>query len=442
MAEVMVTVMPFAGHVAPAVRAAQALVSAGHRVRVYVGSRYTADVEAVGATPVPWRHAPDFDETDLAATFPAIGRGGPRGVLANLEHVFLRTGVGQVADLSAEYAHRPWDVLLGDSLSIGGSLVSELLGTPWATLSVVPLSMPSRDLPPPGLNVPPGHGPLVRVRDAALHALTGAATGTLRRTYRQTRAAVGLPPGARSLAEGWFSSLLVLSLGVPGLEAPRSDLPEHVHFVGAFPAGRVSGAMPPWWQDVLAAGRPVVHVTQGTFNTDPDELIRPAVQALADRDVRVVVATGSRGRDTLPFPVPPNARVAGLLPYADLLPGTDVVVTNGGWGGVLATLAYGVPLVVAGGDLDKPMIAAMVARSGAGIDLRTGRPRPEAIGAAVHRVTTEPSFRASAARLAGQLAGHDTGAEIVDLVGRLLATGAPVLRAGDPWGEEPPSAPA
>ena len=58
-----------------------------------------------------------------------------------------------------------------------------------------------------------------------------------------------------------------------------------------------------------------------------------------------------------------------------------------------ALLAHGIPLVVAGGDLDKPEVAARVAWSGAGVNLRTGRPRSAAIAAAVDRVLGESSFR-------------------------------------------------
>ncbi len=434
MAEVMVAVMPFAGHVGPALRATEALLRAGHRVRVYVGSAYTAAVERAGAAHVPWRAAPDFDERDLRATFPQVGRGGPRGVLVNMEHVFVRTAVGQVADLSAEYARAPWDVLLADTLSLGGALTAELLDTPWASLSVVPLTIPSRDLPPPGVPVEPGHGPAVRVRDAALRGLSTVLTAPLARALRQTRASVGLPPGGPSIAAAWFSPSLVLAHGVAGLEAPRSDLPPQVHFIGAFPTPPSAAPLPDWWDEVTASTRPLVHVTQGTFNTDPSELIRPSLAALEDRDVTVVVTTGSRTGEPLPFPVPPNARVAGLLPYADLLPRTDVMVTNGGWGGVLAGLAHGIPLVVAGADLDKPTIAAMVARSGAGVDLRTGRPAPEAVGAAVDRLLADPEPRRRAAGIAAELAAHDAGAELVGLVERLLATRAPVVRDADPWG--------
>src|SRR5690606_5982143 len=123
-----------------------------------------------------------------------------------------------------------------------------------------------------------------------------------------------------------------------------------------------------WWEDVTRATVPVVHVTQGTANVDPRDLILPAVEALADRDVLVVVGLGHR-TPPLPGRLPANVRVAPMVPYPHLLPLTDVMVTNGGFGGVLQALRHGVPLVVAGGDLDKPEIAARIGWHGAGDNL-------------------------------------------------------------------------
>ncbi|MDH2445513.1 glycosyltransferase [Amnibacterium sp. CER49] len=435
MADVLVAVMPFAGHVTPALRAVEALVAAGHSVRVYTGAAYASAVDAAGALPVVWRAAPDFDEHDLPATFPQVGRRGPRGVLANLEHVFIRTGVGQVEDLVEEFGRRPWDVLVSDSLCFGGGHAAERLRTPWATLSVVPLVIPSRDLPPPGLPIAPARGRLGRIRDAALRGAFTVLTRPLARAYRETRQAVGLDPGARTVVDAGFSPFLVLALGVADLEPPRSDLPPQVHFVGAFPP-KPGGPLPPWWDEALTSGRPLVHVTQGTLNIDPADLLRPALTALGSREVTVAATTGLPGRDALPFPVPANAHVAGRLPYAALLPRLDAMVTNGGWGGVLAALAHGVPLVVAGGDLDKPAIAALVARSGAGIDLRTGHPSSDAVGRAVDQVLAEPRYRHAAGRLAGAFAAHDPGAEVVALLERLLRTRQAVRRERDAWGRD------
>ena len=131
----------------------------------------------------------------------------------------------------------------------------------------------------------------------------------------------------------------------------------------------------------------------------------------------VVVATGVPGRDELPFPVPSNVRVAGFLPYADLLPRVDLVVTNGGWGGTLAALAHGIPLVIAGGDLDKPEIAARVAWAGAAVNLKTGTPSAAEVAAGVDRVRADASFRDAATRVGAQLrslGGAEHAAELLE----------------------------
>jgi UDP:flavonoid glycosyltransferase YjiC (YdhE family) len=431
MVSVMVTVMPFAGHVGPLRPVVAELVARGHRVRVHTGRRYHEAFRAAGATVVPWQAAADFDENDLSATFPAVlGGKGPRQTLINLRQVFVGTAGGQARDLAAAWAAEPWDVLLGDTTCFGTGLAGELTGAPWASVSIVPLTMPSRDLPPAGLGLAPGHNGLGRARDAVLRAVADAVLdAALRGPYTSARREVGLPGGGRRVATAAFSPFLVLATSVPELEHPRSDLPPHVHLVGRMDAPPpAASALPPWWDEVARADRPVVHVTQGTFNADPAELLLPTLDALADEPVLVVATTGRGGRRALPGAVPANARVTDLLPYGELLPRTTVMVTNGGWGGVTAALAHGVPLVVAGGDIDKPEIAARVAWSGAGIDLRTGTPSSHAVGEAVRSVLTSPSYAAAAARIAAGFAAHDGPREAADLLEQLAVQRTPVHR--------------
>jgi UDP:flavonoid glycosyltransferase YjiC (YdhE family) len=146
-----------------------------------------------------------------------------------------------------------------------------------------------------------------------------------------------------------------------------------------------------------------VLLTQGTYNTDPRDLLAPALAGLGALDVDVVATTGRAGVVDVGVEVPANARIVDFVDFADVLPSTRVVVSNGGWGGVLDALSAGVPMVVAGSDLDKPEIAARVAWSGAGIDLRTGRPGAARVRDAVCRVLADPAFGARATHVAGKL---------------------------------------
>lgn len=394
--------MPFAGHVTPMLSVASELMRRGHEVRLYTGRAFSARSVAAGARPVYWEQALDFDENDLPETFPRlVGKKGMRQLFANLTDLFIGTAPGQLADLEAEYAREPWDILVSEETSVGAAFYTQKHGGRWATVCVAPLNLPSRLGPPSGLGLAPGGNPVSRARDALLRGLVPVLSAPLDRALQRTRLAVGLRGDAPPFRSVGFSPAVMLATGVPSLDFDRGDRPESLSWVGRMMPPASAVELPHWWGDL--DGRAIVHVTQGTQNLDPRDLIQPALQALASREVTVVVTTGIRGNDGLPFPVPANVRVAGFIPHDALLPRVDLVVTNGGWGGVLAALAHGIPLIVAGGDLDKPEVACRVAAAGAGIDLRTGTPRPNAIAAAYDRVMCDPAYRRAAERLAGEL---------------------------------------
>lgn len=422
MARFLLTAMPFTGHVTQMTTVARQLVARGHEVRFYTGARFRGRVEAIGATLVPWQQAPDFDENDLPATFPRlVGKKGMRQLLVNMVDCFIATAPAQVADLSAEWDRSPWDALTADETSIGAVLFSERRGTPWATVSVLPLNLAGTAGPPSGMGIVPGSNPVTRARDAALRGLVPLISRPITTAINDARRAIDLPSTRLTMEKLVFSRTLVAASGAPLLDYERPDRPLQLHFVGELGSSGSPDAapqLPEWWPDL--AGRTVVLVSQGTQNIDPDDLIRPALVALADRDVIVVATTGVPGRDTLPFAPPANARVAGFVPFAELLPHVDLMVTNGGWGGTLSALGHGIPLIVAGGDLDKPEVAARVAWSGAGVNLRTGTPSSRAVGEAVTRVLADPSFRAAAARVGAQLRSLGGAARAADLLEGML----------------------
>jgi UDP:flavonoid glycosyltransferase YjiC (YdhE family) len=429
MARILVTAMPFAGHVTPLAAVAGELVRRGHHVVAYGGAKYRDRFVEVGTDWLPWSRAPDYDDAHLADAFPALAdvTGFRRGIAVG-RHVLVGTGTGQAEDILAAARRRPFDLFVADQLAFGAPLAAEATGTRFATVAVMPLAQLSSDLPPSGFLLFPATGPVGRARDAALRGVTRLAFRLFTTpAINGLRASVGLGPTKMDGLDSFYSPSLFIAQGVPGLEYPRSDLPPQVHFVGRLAVPPTADLeLPAWWPDLLAAravGRPVVHVTQGTLETDPDDLIKPAIAALADEDVLVVCATGAGAGSVLGV-LPDNVRAAPLLPYDRLLPLVDVMVTNGGWGGILAAAEAGVPLVVAGGSLDKPENARRVAWSGMGLDLRSGRPKPKRVGRAVRQVLGSPRLRLRAAELGEAVTAAGGACAAAALVETLLPRGA------------------
>lgn len=434
MAHILVTAMPFAGHVRPMAAVAAALLERGHRVTAYTGAKYAAEFSSLGCATVPFRAAQDFDDARLAETFPATGRPGVRGLVASVRDVFVSTAAGQVIDLRAAHGATPFDAIVADVMSVGSGLAAELLQLPWATVSVVPLWMPSRDLPPSGIVLTPGRGRIGRARDALARRAAPIISAPLDRPYSALRASLGLAPGHR-FDSALYSPTLVVATGTPSLEFPRSDLPASVRFVGRLVQPEPPHPTPAWVQTLADEARPIVFVTQGTLDTDPTDLLQPTLDGLADEPVRVVGTTAGR---ELKSPRPRNARLVDYIPYAAVVPSAVVGVTNGGWGGVLEMLSMGVPLVVAGGTVDKPQIAARVAWAGAGVDMGTGRPKPAQVRDAVWKVRSDRRFKERAVEIAEELAHLGGAPRAAELIDALLLTAPRTDSSLPPQATPPP----
>ena len=232
----------------------------------------------------------------------------------------------------------------------------------------------------------------------------------------EQRAGLGLPPRTTPLNLVLYSPLLNLASGCASLDFSRTDLPDSVRFVGWLPTVGAVHPLPDWWASL--PDRPVVLVTQGTLNIDARQLVRPALEALADADVTVLATTGGV---PLPFPTPANARVADFVPFDSALALAGVVISNGGWGGTIETLAHGVPMIVAGGDRDKPEVAARVDYSGAGLSLHTGRPSARMVRAGYERMLAQPSYRDRARAVAEELKALGGAGRAIDYVEEVLA---------------------
>jgi UDP:flavonoid glycosyltransferase YjiC (YdhE family) len=148
-------------------------------------------------------------------------------------------------------------------------------------------------------------------------------------------------------------------------------------------------------------------------------LIGATVEALQGTDAVVVATTG---RPTEHNHLPPNTFVAEWLPYPALLPHVDIMITNGGYGGVQHALRYGIPLVVAGETSDKAEVAARVAYTGVGINLGTAAPSPAQIRAAVDDVLVSSDYRAAAQRIGADIVASQPLNSIARLVNSAIGT--------------------
>jgi UDP:flavonoid glycosyltransferase YjiC (YdhE family) len=359
VAEILITACQHPGHVAPLLTVARGLVARGHDVTFPTSSRHVDEVRAAGATP------------QRAAAFDGLA------------------------------AARRFDVMIADGSCRG----------------VLPTSLRDDPSRPPVLAYT--GAPLAVTRRIVAPAAAASPLGSsCRRAAESLCKAVGLRerpvPGRGVLGD----RLIVAS--VPEFDYHRAALPDSVRFVGVIrPEPADNYIAPRWWRE-LSADRPVVYLSQSTRDdADPGGLIEPTIEALGQEDVTVVVTTGAHRVPRLPSALPSNTFVTDFIPHDVLLPSVDVVITNGGYGGVQRALTCGVPLVVAGNADDGLEVARRVEWFGAGVNLRTRVPSPRSVRHAVREVLANGSYRTAARALQrayGVLDGVDEIAKLVDEV--------------------------
>jgi MGT family glycosyltransferase len=425
--KILVASTPATGHLNPLLAIGHILIAERHEVAFLSGSALRSRIEGIGAQFHAFPAGADLDLRDLLSVVPELKDipPGPEWMRVAFERVFADPVSAQHTGLQQVLRDFPADVIIADDTMLG--VLPMLLG-PRAKRPAIVLCGTSilhwrrADGAPHFVGLPPATTP------AQLKEYAAIAQEHDRIIYEPMRR--GLNRSFKDLGVGPLSTPpfdsgveladAYMQLTVPSFEFPR-DLPPSVHFVGTPPMIPNQAPLPLWAHE-LDGSRKVVLVTQGTVaNHNFGLLIGPTLAALANEpDLLVVATAGGRPIDAIPGPIPGNARLAQYLPFEWILPKVNVFVTNGGYGSVNQAMSFGIPLVTAGLTEDKADVNARVAWSGAGIDLATNEPTPQALREAVRTVLDKPNYRSRASLMADEFNGIDTRSEVLRIVSQVL----------------------
>lgn len=383
---VVVVHLPAGGHVIPTLGLLAALARRGARVVSFTTPEFAPALAAAGS------EVRDYGGLGMDHTSPPPSI--PQTALAlgqATEHLLP----GLVARVAAE---RP-DVVAHDSMAPWGRVTAHALGRPSVCLTST-FAVHARVRPPASM-----------IARAARDAATGVpAVRRLAAISRRVERAYGTPLGPPielfQNRRGARTLVFTAREFQPNPGAVRGD----VHYVGPLGAVRAPGEEPALAG--LEPDTPLVYVSLGTlFEGDPG-FYRDAARALTRPGRAVVMATGRV--DPARLDLPPGVLARAHVDQPAVLRRAELFVTHAGLGGVHEALAAGVPMLLAPRAADQPIVAARVARLGAGRVLR--RTTPATIAAGARRVLGDPRHRAAAERLGAQLraaADPDRAADLV-----------------------------
>jgi MGT family glycosyltransferase len=418
--KILVASIPGAGHLNPLLSIASLLVDFGHEIAVQVSEDLRPAVEAAGH-----RFLSEIPNAQTSGgyyfdNYPERMQKSPGMEMTgyDLVHFFARNIAAQSASLKMALYDFPADLILADSIY-------------WGTL---PMLVGPRDKRPAiahlgisvvnigsGKNIPMRPDETPEQREAELQLRERFMLQPAQQAVNTALAGLGYPALPCPILEAMTELPdLYLHPGIESFEYPDSN--SKVQYIGALPTPAGQPTLPEWWQHFDRSKR-LVLVTQGTVaNRDFGQVIAPALVALGGReDVTIIVTTGGQPAESIPVAIPSNAQIASFLPYAQIMPEIDLLITNGGYGTVNMALSHGIPIISAGLTEDKEEVSAHVRWSGAGIDLRANQATPEAIKHAVDEIFTQPGYRERAQQLQLEFASHDVEAELLSLIEKCIS---------------------
>jgi MGT family glycosyltransferase len=413
--KILIASTPAAGHLNPLLSIASLLVESGHEVAVQVNEDLRPAVEAAGHRFLSEIPNAQTSGRYFLGNYPERTQKPPGMEMTgySLVHFFARNIAAQSASLKMALYDFPADLIVADSLYWG--TLAMLVGPRDKRPAIAHLGVSVVNIGS-GKNIPMRPDETPEQREAELELRERFMLQPAQQAVNAALASLGYPALPCPILEAMTQLPdLYLHPGIESFEYP--DPNSKVQYIGALPTPAGQPKLPEWWQQVDRTKR-LVLVTQGTVaNRDFGQVIAPALVALGGReDVTIIVTTGGQPAESIPVAVPSNARIASFLPYAQIMPEIDLLITNGGYGTVNMAISHGIPVISAGLTEDKEEVSAHVQWSGAGIDLRANQATPEAIRRAVDEIFTQPGYRKRAQEFSLEFASHDVEAKLLSLI--------------------------
>ncbi len=405
MPKILVACAAADGHVNPFLSVVSHLVKQGHEIVWMCGRAYQPKIERSGATFLGLPEEFDPKGMDLYDFKPELKKlKGIAQIKFYIKTWCYDMGIPTIDIINELHKDFEPDIYISDPMVYGPYFFTEKFNTPSINLHVIPLTLSSKDHGPFGTGIGPTNSLLGKLRICFLNfMLESIVFKDLKRYNDQLRKEVGLKPYDHIFNSFLESATTVFATTVPGFEYQRSDMPNNIKFLGPIlPNANPNFMEPKWWFE-LQDERKVILVNQGTIANDITELILPTIEALKEENVLVIAVPVRQEINDLPN----NVKVAEFIPFANLLPHVDVMVTNGGYGATHMALAHGIPMVSSGGSEDKMEVSARVAYSGCGINLKKLRPSPKEIKTAVKSVLKDSNYRNNAKRLQAEIKSYD-----------------------------------
>jgi len=432
--KILFATVPADGHFNPLTGLAKYLQQLGCDVRWYTSPLFSAKLEKLDITHYPFKQALDVNSANVDDVFPE--RKYITDAAAKLDYdisnIFVNRALECLDDITEIAETFDFDLLVADSLFSAIPLVKAKLKVPVVAIGVVPLAEDSVDLPPYGMGLLPPSNLAERKEYAVLKDLVKNAI--FKNSIDKFSAILNgyqiVHHKAMLFDVLIKQSDLYLQIGTPGFEYERSDISNHVRFVGGMLPYNANTAKSEWFNEKILSYKKIILVTQGTVETDTAKLLEPVLKAFRDTDTLVVATTGGHGTKELRQKyTADNLLIEDYVSFDTIMPYVNLYVTNGGYSGVLLAIKHNLPIVAAGLHEGKNEICARIGYFKYGVNLNIENPSEGQIRDAVNEVLENNEYRKNVDQLAESMNSYDSLSLCARYIGNLINETAVVREA-------------
>jgi MGT family glycosyltransferase len=321
----------------------------------------------------------------------------PRLLREMIRHLVVGLAPGYARDVTEAIDEDRPDLVLTSFFAFGAMIAAEAKGIPFDVLMPNIYPLPASGLPPFGPGLSPARGPVGRLRDRLIAALSQRICDKASLSGLNTlRATHGLSPIAHYQVQ-IHRARRELVMTSAAFDFP-AELPDQVRYVGPHlddPVWARAPRLPP------VGNAPLVLVSMSSTYQDQAACLQRIADALGLLSLRGLITTGPVIDPGGIFP-PSGVSVVRAAPHAEVLRQAALVATHGGHGTLVKALASGVPVLVLEHGRDQADNAARIVHHGAGV--RLGRSATAAkVADAIRRVLNDPAYRTAAQRLGAAL---------------------------------------
>ena len=405
--KILFACFPADGHFNPLTGLAMHLKEKGCDVRWYTSGYYAQKLKRLNIPHYGFDKALDTNASKIEEIFPerVEHKSQVKKLVFDMIHAFILRGPEYFQDIKDIRKQFAFDLVIADVAFTGIPFVKEKLKVPVIAVGVFPLTETSKDLPPAGLGLTPSNSFFGRIKQSILRLVAHKLLfGKPNKVMNEVLAAYGIDSEGLNLFDiNIKKSSLFLQSGTPGFEYKRTDLGKNIRFAGPLLPYARQKLDTLWYDDRLRRFEKVILVTQGTVEKDVNKLIIPTLEAFKNSNCLVIVTTGgSKTKELQELYPDTNFIIEDFIPFEEVMPYTDVYVSNGGYGGVLLGIQHQLPMVVAGVHEGKNEICARIGYFKLGINLKTETPSPEELRMAVKQVIADTIYGENVKKLAGE----------------------------------------